>query len=40
MLRAVAGGAGQTAVMRVRHVVSGASVLYTLQSLEQVVTVP
>jgi hypothetical protein len=40
MLRAVANGAGRSAVIRVRHVVSGASVNYTLQSAEQVVTAP
>ncbi len=40
LLRAVAGGAGQTAVVRVRHVVWGASVSYTLQSAEQSMVVP
>ena len=39
-LRAVAGGAGLTAVVRVRHVVWGASGTYTLQSFEQTVTAP
>lgn len=40
LLRAVAGGAGRTAVLRVRHVVSGATVNYTVQSVEVRVTVP
>ncbi len=40
LLRAVAGGAGRTAVVRTRHLVSGATVNYTVQSAEQQVTAP
>lgn len=40
MLRAVAGGPGRTVLMRVRHVVWGASAQYTVQSAEQIVTAP
>ncbi len=40
LLRAVAGGAGRTAVLRVRHLVSGAAVSYLAQSAEVLITAP